>query len=456
MTNLLIDFLKYVSPAQKELLSSLSVSGREEQVWLYVLDKAETGDFVQEKALAKLDITLSHFHKTCSNLLTKCYALLVPQGGLALLTFLNSNTGWIKHFYNEESRQLKQLRTISKSEAQAYLRACISLHINIPVMLRNDVSIEKVAQKFLSFSSPTTKKEDTLFIAYHKIWFEIDSFFAAGEIEKKEASISKKLDQLRPDFTKVNDEIIFQYYWTLIYLKHSAKHFDDVIHLTEDALKVKYGNKENTIRLQLKRAEALYYASRFEESYELFHKLLYPSTTKIPDQGYFVIKYLQICLITGHLDEVKNWIEQIQNKAEGRFKETLITRDIIMCAKYLLFTEEYEAAFDYIRLGYIKNPKAKYFQYEVELRCLETAYFYLSGNPKQATLMCERHLKYLRTRGYGVKESIYSRYFVFIKAAFENKYGNRKIRPKEYDILNEYKQGSRAVYGYLLQKITEV
>jgi hypothetical protein len=456
MQNLLTDFLQYTSDEQKRKLLSLPIRGKEKIVWSYLLTRSKKGGFSKETTLSDINISSTHFDKICSAILTRCYVCLVPNGGIDLLTFLANSRVLIPHFYKEASRQLKLADQLSQTDAQSFLKKFISLYIDsIPVMFRKNEIYEKASRKYLQLSDSTTKIEDNLYITYTKIWLEINVHFAAGTIRKKEATLSKKMNQLKPDFSKSPVEIIYQWYWTMIYLKQSIEDNLEVAQLAEAALKVNYQNTAIKLRLQMKYAESLYFISRFEESFKAFYSILSSNNwIEIPNISYFTTRYLQVCLITENFSIVKTELERVKKDMGISFTEQIITRDVITFVKYFILTSEYEAAYTFIRLGYLKNPKAKYLQYEIELRNLETAYYYLSGNISQALNSCERNLRYLRTKGFGVKTSPYPYFFVLVKAFAEKRLFQKQLSNNEMRMMSVFQRGTNAVYGKILHKIS--
>lgn len=457
MHNQLIDFLIYLQPEEKQkLATSIKSSGKQAKVWQYALEKAQQGRYNKEEALKEINATDTHFEKMCSVLLSRCYTVLFPEGGLPLLRFLNSYMSYTRHFYMELNKQLKALSKMPKSEAKKFLKLCVSLHIDRPIAFRNETAFAKISKAYLSYTTPETKIEDRLFISCKEIWIEIDQAFASGKIDSKEIALNKRLKQLLPDFNKIGEDSIFEYYWTTIYLKHATFKYEEVVELINTALQLIRTSKANITQLRLKRAEAFYYVSRFEEAYKEFHDILYEKADEnIVNSGYFSTKFLQICLITGHFDKAKIMLDDIQRKAGVRFKELIAPRDIISFVKYHLLVGDYDKAIEYIRLGYEKNPRNKYFQYEIELRNLETAYFYLTNNELFAVQMCQKHIKFLRNHGYSVRDSLYAQYYVLIRLFYKVKYEQQQLFKKDWAMYEQFQTGSRAVYGRILKKIKE-
>jgi hypothetical protein len=212
----------------------------------------------------------------------------------------------------------------------------------------------------------------------------------------------------------------------------------------------------NKLRLELKLSELYYFSSRFTESYQRYHAVFTgPQADMIPERGYHTTKYIQICLITGHLNDAKKQIDKMRNFYGDNLEETLPVRDIFSFIKYYLFAGDYDNTFRYLQLGFQRNPKGKYFQYEVELRNLQVALFYLTGKQTEALQMCERNIKYLRSHGHAVKDSNYPYFYILTRAIFEQKTSGRKFKPVEEEKMQRYLRGSFGVYGQLLVKMKD-
>lgn len=455
--NLLVEFIKYISREEKEKLKlHLNTSGKVKQVWEYSLNAAQNKHLDKAKLFEKLKISHSHFDKITSELLQKCYDILFPERGLKLLTFLAANNGWGKHFYGEINRQLKEIGKLSETDVKNFIQQCIVLHFSISKIDRNEYIFKKLKSKFIELSPPELKQDNALWLAYKEVYLEIDHLFANSDTYDKAEFFDQKLSSLKPDFKTTSPEIIFEYFWTLIFAKQATSQHHQIFLLIDEA--AEYLPKSATLEqdlLQLKKAETLYQCSRFQESYEAFSTLLKTNNEIYPRLGYWYTKYFQVCLITKHFDTAK-WILDYKKSSRGANFEALIqVRDIISFAKYHILVGEYEQAFYFIRLGFIKNPKAKYFQYETELRMLEAAYFYLTGDTKQALTLCKRNIIWLNNNGYGVRTSIYPKFYVLFKAFYEQKTIGRSLKPREKLYLDNMLQSTAAVYGSILQRICE-
>lgn len=456
--NLLVEFLIFIQKEEKEKLKRhINTSGKVKQVWEYSLNAAQSKHLSKVKLYDELKISHSHFDKICSELLQKCYDVLVPERGLKLLSFLITNAGWIKHLYAEINRQLKDIFNLTQAEIKTFVYNCIEIHFSLAAIDRNEYVFKKIKQQFIELSPQNQQHNNLLLFTFKEITIEINSLLANAQFQGKEDQFFKKIKRLKPNFKTADSEITFEYFWLLIYLNQASFQFDNALLLIEEAKNIlPLPLKDKKDLLHLKMAEILYQCSQFQDSYKAFSSLLKTNSETFPDIGYWYTKYFQICLITQNFDTAK-WILDYKRKSRGEHFEKLIAiRDVISFAKYYLLAGEYEEAFCFIRLGFTKNPKAKYFQYEIELRNLEAAYFYLSGNTQQALCFCKRNIIWLANKGYNIKASIYPKFFVVTKAIYNQNTLGKKMSKNAKSYWEELQLSNAAVYGILLNKINEM
>nr|MBP6730561.1 hypothetical protein [Chitinophagales bacterium] len=291
------------------------------------------------------------------------------------------------------------------------------------------------------------------------MYVQIDKLFAAALIHAQGNEVRKQIDALGPLPEDADEELAFAYWWLNIYFYHATENFEQAAVVAKQAIAVlaKYSSEQNSyniLRIELKLAELLYYSSRFDESFAGFQKWIKASDPdSIPDSRFYIAKYLQVCLITNKLTEAKEVLDYCFKRPISYLKEILLPRDIISFAKYYLFSARYDEAFEFIQLGFARNPKGQYFQYEVELRNLQTAYFFLTRQKKLAIQMCNKHIKYLRSHKYGIRQSDFPYFYVLTKAIYDKTERNKNLTAREEMMLQRYQQGSYAVYGKLLLKM---
>ena len=458
--NLLFDFLKHLQEPEKQKLNLLTVKGRSKEVWLLINRQAAQFEFDREKIETTLNISSAHFDKITSQLLSKCYDLLFDDDWFSLLSFLSQRSAFAKHYYQEMKRQMNNAEAnFAKKKLAEFYKANVNfIHFNMPIIHKDEKVLRQLADKYLAIEK---KRSARLLIECKLMYVQIDKLFAAAKIKDQSKNVSKKIEALGKLPPDANEELTFAYYWLIIYFNNAIEEFRQSAIICKEAVGLlkKFKTPESTVnllRVQLKLAELLYYISNFEESFNGFERWMNtPEAKLIPDNAYYSTKFFQVCLITNHLKEAKRILTEKETLPMKQLKEVLLPRDIISFAKYYLFNGQYDEAFEFIQLGFEKNPKGKYFQYEVELRNMQTACFYLSNQKQLAVQMCNKHIKYLRSHGYGIKESDFPYFYVLTKAMHEKKQRGKKLSARENEMLQRYQLGSYAVYGKLLLKMLD-
>jgi hypothetical protein len=264
----------------------------------------------------------------------------------------------------------------------------------------------------------------------------MELLFAAAEIKDKETIVEREFAALGRHQVGFSEEVLFDYYWLWIYFNHALENFSKALEIAQEAvdfLRMQPGakNKINIVRIELKINEFLYCLSRFAEAYKSYQRVIYsPILETLPDRSYHMTKYIQLSLITGDIDEAGRILTDKLNQMGDRVEQLIIVRDIVTYVKYCLFKGDYPTAFRFIQLGFEKTPKGKYFQYELELRNLQTAYFFLNHQEDVAIDLCQKHTKFLRNHGYTITTSSYPHFFLLTKALFEKENGKANIRAR--------------------------
>jgi len=313
----------------------------------------------------------------------------------------------------------------------------------------------RMAAKYVSIFNGDAKKEALFYTKCKLLFEEMERLFAASAIKEKVDILEAEFAALGKPESGFSAETVFDYLWIRIYFHHALENFATAIEVAQAALLTlsNYSGEKNEInmlRLHFKVNEFLYFLSRFDEAYEGYVQALNsPLIDNLHDRPYHVNKFIQLCLITGHIAEGGIILKKKLKQMEGKVGLTIIIRDVITYIKYYLFNGEYEQAFDFLQLGFEKNPKGKYFQYEIELRNLQTAYFFLSGRKEVVADMCRKHIKFLRNHDYTAANSDYPHFYILAKEMCDKPHSPLSARHQK--MFDRYQRGSFAVYGRLLQ-----
>jgi hypothetical protein len=459
--NLLFEFLKNLDEQAYNKLARLNTRGTKEEVWLLLYAQARGKGFDKKQILAKTGVSVSHFDKITSELLLQCYQMLFGTDTLALLRTLARKPVYIRHFYNELVKQLRLAKANpDKSRVAGLIRECFRIiHTHIPMSYRDEAISARMAQQYVALYKGTDKTEARFYVGCKLLFEEIDRVFAASTIHNYVNRIEARIEALGKPGSGYAADTVFDYYWVRIFFSHACEDFARAHAIAVEALQVLAGydgpnHPANVLRIQLKVNEFLYFLSEFGKAYNGYRQALaLPQAELIPDKPYHVNKYIQLCMVTGHLAEAWAILGPRLAQMGGKEAEIMITRDVITYVKYYLFAGMYNEAYRMIQLGFEKNPKGKYFQYELELRNLQTAYFYFAGQQDMVLALCRKNIKFLRNHNYTSANSSYPHYYLLVRIIAS---GNAaKLTRRQVQMLNRYQQGSYAVYGRLLNKLME-
>lgn len=460
--SLLTELFLFLTPAELNKIKRLKLRGKPKDLLELLAGNTTGQEVTKEEITARLKISDSFFDKLSSQLLAKCYSAIIPGEGYNLLSRLCVSAGLTKHFYKELQKQVKDARKLAPDEQGDFLRKCMTLIlVNVPVMYKDGNVLQQLGDEYVA-SQPEDKKEYAqCYVNCKMLFYKTEKLFARSEIQEHAAEIEQEINANIKLPANADAILLFEYYWLRTYFYFAIENFAHCIEITLTALNglSKFKSATNSInitRFKLRLAELYYFDSRFNESFELFDKIFNEvAAEQIPERGYYRTKVIQISLITGNIEMAGKLVKDDMAKVGYVNKDLIVIRDVISYLKYYLYSRDYDTAFEFLRLGFEKNPKGKMFQYEIELRNLETAYFYFTGDYVTALQMCERNIKFLRDHDLHIKNSDFPHYYVIIKAIYKLKTTGEPFNDKITAQYQRYKKGGYAQYGRLLQRMLD-
>ncbi len=462
--NYLVKYLQLLQPEERDKLGLLVLSERERQVLIALLQISADDSISKSDLLANLGISSSHFDKISSVLLDKVYAAIVPEGGTVLLYDLNRRN-LFGHFCHQMKKQEKVLMAdaVLPERLAEFYSTCFSM---LQRITRKDYDAEllrEIGEKYLA-SKPGATPGDRLFTEAGILCSSIQDTAARGAQNRLGDEIEQQLRALEPTAASIEEQnnvsALYLYYrawvsfYTLIdsrpdirleYLRRAAglcERYPDILPEEEQALT--FGRI----------AEAHYNNSDFAMAAELYESVFtsYPNTAA--REYYHTTKYIQVLIILKRYAEAKNLLDE-------RFSVFVENREPAMCtmaslsyAKLHLCSGHLDLAKYFIDLGFELIAKNVYIQYEIEFRLLETAYFYLVGDEEFADTLAGKHIKYLQSKGFVLKNSRFYPWFPLLVQAFiAEKAGVKKLSKKLEAKLREFHTGPACIYGILLEMI---
>jgi len=456
--NYLFEYLQLLSGEEIASLGDLRLAPRERALLDYLVSmRGERTEPSKADALQRLGISGSHFDKMSSLLLRTVYEAVVPEGGTQLLYDLNRRDLY-RHFVHEMRRQEKELETAPPTTRAAFFLECFTMLLRISRTDYDERLMRELAHKYDRMSpSP----DNDLFFEASMIGSLIWNAAARGEGDAYKEEIERRLKENDGRITPTtNATTLFRHLQTYVvyyaqidtnpsarleYLERAA----DLCRRHPDTLGV-----EDTVLTLCKIAETLYSASDFAEAHRRYIDLLEAHPEILGKDFYHLTKFIQVCIVVDDLKRAEGLLQRYFDPYISSGHRTRGTMAAISYVKLLLCSDRYDEARAFLDLGFRQNKKDFYIQYEIELRLLETAYFHLTGALEFVETLAAKHVKYLRSKGYTIGNSVYYPWFCKLAQAFvEEQTVGTPIGQRLEAKMKEFGEGPAAVYGRLLWKM---
>lgn len=460
--NYLFRYLQLLSPEQRAALLELPLSEREHQVLAALIQAGVDDSISKAELLAGLGISSSHFDKLCSVLLDKVYAAIVPEGGTALLYDLNRRS-LFGHFCHQMKKQEKALiaEHTQPAELAEFYSICFSLLHRITRKDYDEKLMRDIGEKYLAAKANTTPG-DRLFVESGIMNALIQDTAARGAQNRLGDDIEQRLNALKPADEELaeRDNVLglFQYYrvWVLFYTLIDSRPDIRLSYLRLSAgLCERHPDvlpEEDRALTFCRIAEAHYNDSDFAGAGEQYRQIFDVYHNVTSRDYYHTTKYIQVLIILGQYSDAARLIDERFGVFMENREPALSTMASLSYAKLYLCSGRIAQAKHFIDLGFELIAKNVYIQYEIELRLLETAYFYLSGDEEFAETLAGKHTKYLQSKGFVLKNSRFYPWFPLLVQSFlAEKTGVKRLSKKLEAKLREFHTGPAKIYGLLLE-----
>jgi hypothetical protein len=455
--SLLPKFIIHLTAEERGFFMRIPLRGKPKELLDLLLRHPTDSVPDTEDLRQQLKISNSFFDKISSELLAKSYEKIAPNGGTELLGVLSIRSGLNIHFYKELQKQTKAIKLEPVVKQAAFYKEVIRLILtNLSIVAIDAKVLEELGVSYVKCFKGEDKKKAECYINCKLIFNKTNFYFAKGEVIEHEEELEKEIAKKVVLPKNYDAELLYEYYWLRLYLKFAVEKYDYSMDLAKQTIQLlgKYTDEDtarNLLRIKLKIGELHYFKSEFNEAFHAFEEIFSTHPiSKIPENGYYRTKFFQVALITNQLSIAEDLMKYDLKKPGYNLQENYAMRDVITFIKFHLFKGNFDTAHELILLGYEKNPKAKLMQYEIELRNLEVSYFFLTGEPALAVNLCNRNVKFLRSRGIHIKNSDYPFFYLLVKAIFDNKSSGKPLTSKLKTAFERYNRGSFGVYGKLL------
>jgi hypothetical protein len=457
--SLIGDLINVLNDEEAEKLNNISVTGKEKDLLLILLNHRHKPEPTNECIIRQLKTTAANCDKLKSYLLQKSYNILVPEGGIKLLTFL-SNKKFVTHLLYREFPKVEKeyIATNNKQELASFYRSVFHLVIGVTIKDYDAQLTESIGEKLLQVSD---NKDDELYVEAKLLWIEINNAGITASLKNKvtESILRTKIERYENKATtyggyegKYQSNYLWQWFFALTDCVEKALFYCEK---NVALFKVAGNNLPPNYQLntEFKYAEMLYFADRFKQAFRQYTFLFFEKyPERLNTEIYHIAKFVQICIVTQNYNEGLKAINHYANVIKPSLDSSNVIT-ILHLAKIYLAKGELEVAYNHILKARSIIKKSVYIQYEIELRNLENIYFYLRGDRKFAVALAKKNLKFLNSKELTINSKDYSYFFHLIIAIYKLQENSKALTRPQKVMFEFYQHGSYAQYGSFLKMI---
>ncbi len=460
---LLLNLITALSAEEAEKLSALRLEGKQLSV-MELAYKHQSSDAVEAtpEEMNSLQVTSTHFYEISSILLGKCYKLLVPEGGVALLEFL-ANKNLAVQFKQELRKQRKHLHLKKGREAEQFYLTGFELLHRFTLSLIDFEMIDEYRKLYLAAKKDINIEDELAVKARDMHLKQLGVLADTKDFAKERSEILVELTELErvakrtshPYFC-YNTYSALAWYWrhlgveperSLEYLKLALPY----------AIKLEgYIFRDAALEMKLRLADAYFFLGATQEALEIFEKTYagIKRDHQLWKRTYFIFRYLDVLIFNGKYAKAE---KILQEHLEPLLKLKPTTASATAASQFTilyLLMGNYEKAKEYLDIAMSLNQRTNFTLYnEVHNRYLEAAYFYLIGEWNHTLNITDRGLQYLRGKNLGLHKHIFGYNFMIIKASIAFYTQGEPIWHKFEAKYAQLTLPAEGLFGLLLKKI---
>lgn len=457
------DLVFHLSDEQKSKLSELNLSPIEKSILDFVLSQLKDS-FPSAIALKRLNLTQSHFEKNCSVLLKKIMVFFSSENSIDKIAFVKSIPGGkislVRHVIKQCEKTIED-----KDELIAFYQKCFDIVTNLSVLELDLKEINYYASKLLKLNDYSQCPDELIKLKANSLFSQINSFGANLEIENEneKKAIAEKVESLLKDAEALNHPR------GLHYAYHVAGLFHMILNDDKTSLKIQdknlktlkenptYFSEQELIKVRLRRAEVISLFKSEAEAFEEFDAILkdatYYNSPTIPAMH---ARHFKIALVLGKYDAAKNILD---NFFQHSLNKPVLSFKVMALLQFIFYFQhigDTENSTKYIEETEKAIHKQKLLQYYIQLKMLETSNEYLKGNFHEAKMMCEKNLKFLRSKSFNASSSSFPLFYIAVKAIYELHFNGKQFNKKQHEAYNYYFEKSWSHIGGILRRMLEM
>lgn len=409
----------------------------------------------------QLKLQPGHLDKINSVLLKKSMELLAGKDIYSQVNYLSSKTGqWNLAKHLLKSYELKSISISENPEdKKKFFKFCFEWIVTLPFSHQANDEVEYYAHSFLHAVDAEEKPEQELRIEIVLLRRKINMAISKATLHKSfpADSIHDELYLLLNRAEEFGSPQILFIIKSLGIVYHNFIHqFEQSRKLSDDLKYVLQKNKElftgqDMWMASWYEAQICFHSSHFEDAFQLYEKLSADIVSGNRAKYFmFYAEFLQVCLITGRMEQAGQIINQYFKNYVDDVNGTIFISAALQTAKFYLYCERLDEA--KILLDQLKKnlQKTSMLQFQFAVKELFVAHAYLSGDANKAMQLAGQNLKFMRFKNIHHTMPDFTYHSRLIKPIYKYLSAGQELNEKEKWMLNELQEGTRAQYGKLL------
>ena len=454
--NYLQSLIRVLSPEERELLTTLSLSPKEQQLLHALMKDLDSGKDAKPQIMQTMGWSSSFFDKTCSVLLTKAYTVLAPENENAIFVFLNRKNldALNRHELNKREKQL--LKEGDSKALDAFFLSAFMMARSTNFDRYDPELCQQYAHKYLNNGSAKSSCEHAriqllhLFVLLHYLNSVHPKTFDAVALHEE----IDKCEALLNDECEANAR--FELLKTRATLQRIEGRLEEGIDNLERALRLCEEHNQkfrpfDAVFVQLQIAEMLRDVGRFAESFELYHRLFENHENMLSSLFYHINRYAESAVLNKQADLALRVLEKYLARFIDGQHTAVATNACLSFAKALIVAGRFDEAQRYVQLGFQLGDKTLFFDAEIELRNLQVVCCFLEQDFATAEMLAQKSIKFLRSKKQSAAIRQYTTFYTLCLALIDLRLSTKKLSKKAEQAFEFFSQGKFGAYRIMLE-----
>lgn len=447
--NYLFSYLRSLSGEEERRALALQLSPQQQNVLRAVARAANRNQKDREELLAGLSISATNFDKTCSLLLKRIAGEISGEGYFLLSDLRNRNLyPLLLHEIKKQEKQIRQESGEQEDLREFYWNA-FKLADSTSEFGYQAGETMRLLDQYIPLAELEEPKSFRVAVELH---YRITADMRQGNFEEVLQDTDACLPQISDiidrgeDLPKYYAHRAFAQYYSLLKvdIQQRIEHLAaclDIAHRSP-----RFFSKRDIVLTEAAIAESEYYRDNLREALERYQRIFSDHPDVLERDSYHILKVAQIGMILGEYQYVETMIRRWFGEPPYRVPSPPLCLALVCIAD-----DRLEEAHEHIRNGFATNQNNVI--YDAHFRILETFYFTFRGDHDFAASLIEKHVKYLRSHGMGVKQSNFPRILHLIRDIVNGKLTGKPLTKRYQEYYDHLQFGARRQYGVLLDKL---